>query len=174
MFNTFPIPKPDVLGGMIKSIQSGSTVIAASSTTTTITVSPVNPKNSILMFTFTPSSGVNYTAYASCKIVDATTITFNRYTASAQGVSISWQLIEFSSVKSSQTGSFSSGIGTTVIPISTVNPNKAIFFVSFSTSSNASTSMNELMRYDLSASSITATSPSGMARTFEFQVLEFP
>jgi len=134
---------PNVVGGItgtasnIKSIQRG-TISLTSGTSTTATISAVDTSKSIILVCSSIDSyGSNYDWASNWSVIpsftSSTVVSFNRIgTPTGSTVSISYQVIEFSNVKSLQTG-MTSGVSTNTTVSATINSVdtlKSILFIS--------------------------------------------
>lgn len=174
-FNGFLRPVPDKKGvGGIKSIQSGIAIINAS--TVNQPIAAVDTTKSIVVITYGGAlvTGQNISQYlASAQITTSTNLQFT-ITGIAGQPRVAWQVIEFYSVKSLQTG-ITAMPGTTLnVPISTVNLSKAALFFSFKDSSGSSAVEGPMCNGSLTtASQITFAQPLAAAKSMYWQVVEF-
>lgn len=109
----------------IKSIQRGSVITAAASTS--VTISAVDLTKAVIRISYWASGSCG--AYlknilVNATFTNATTINFATY-AFQSAVNIEWEVIEFNNVKSIQRGTVSSTTTTTTVNVSSVNTSKS-------------------------------------------------
>lgn len=167
----FPRPIPSGRAGKpLKSYQSGT--VSVNATSVTVTISAVNLSNAIVRISFVPPTSGNQsrTWWVAAELTNTTTITFtlNYYFAA---VSVFWEVIEFNGVKSLQRGT---SIGST--SIASVNTSKSLVFASWTTSESSLTGAPyELVEAYLSNSTALTfafTNGNG-SKTIKWQVIEF-
>ncbi len=91
---------------VLKTVQSGTAVIATSTTTKTVTITSIDTTKSFLVFSARGNSSEARKSWATGQITNGTTLTFQRNTASGgTSVEISWYVMEFTSGVSVQRGS---------------------------------------------------------------------
>jgi hypothetical protein len=131
--------KFDVGGSNIKSIQSIETTYY-NQTSKTITISAVNPQNTIVYVSFGSSGGgQNASDVINVELTNSTTVTLTSTIAGTNTDYLLITVVEYNNVKSKQTGSVASlSSSTTNITISPVNINKCILAFSFSSNNTAS------------------------------------
>lgn len=184
MFNSFPRPIPDKNSGSnIRSIQRGVVKLTAAILTANVPISKIDPSRAVLLLSSTGDSGTNgvQTIETRGVITDAATLTFTRGSHNNDVVEISWQVIEFISVKSKQTGQYSltptAGNAEKLITISSIDTTKSMMFAS-STVPSGSNAQNTWLQYRIVNSNtiavrINGDSPGAVASTIEWQVIEF-
>lgn len=123
-------------GGVVRSVQRGSTVLSNDSEVQ-VTISQVDAAKSIILVNAassqTTSDPTNYNVIG--KIVNSNTISLKKRSRST-GTTVFWQVIEFENIASLQKGDFdfitdSSGFQSRTINISPVNLSKSILVFSF-------------------------------------------
>lgn len=174
MFNSFPSRFPDSAGGGIKSVQRGTATVTSSGTN--VPISPVNVNNCLLLLTtVNQASGSPNQGIARGTVTSSTNINLVLNSGTAP---VRWQLIEFNSAKSRQTGQLSlpSTTGTTTVTISPINPSKSLIVASLTTSiSTASGTAMELGYEITNSTTITFEHYGGSDnKVIEWQVIEFP
>ena len=138
---------------IVRSIQSGTTTLTATGTTT-VNINSVTMANAFLVFGVQANSVNERTYGVAGNIATATTITFTRAGADSN-VTIQWYVIEFSSGVTVQRGSttIASGARTTNVALTAVNLTNS--FPIISTSRNATT--NSLNVSDEVQATLTST-----------------
>lgn len=114
-------------GAVIKYVQRGSVTIDSNLTSASVTIPTIDPMKSVLMMSFTASSGSNdfNSSICSCRISSPTKLTFYRQAALSQQLLIEWQVIEYDSGVSVQRGTLSgTGVSFTA-PLSPVDITKS-------------------------------------------------
>ena len=81
----------------LKGIQRGTTNIAGSSASTTVSISAVDMTKSILFFSATNNDADPADFQIAGELTNATTLTFSRYGSGAASPKIKWQVVEFES-----------------------------------------------------------------------------
>jgi len=110
--------------------QTGTTTIAAGSTSRTVAITSLDMSKSFLVFSSTLSDASPTNYQIGGEITNSTTLTFER-TGNSGTVSISWQVFEFEGGVSVQRGSTSVALSTNVdIAISCVDLTKSFVIVS--------------------------------------------
>jgi hypothetical protein len=116
-----------VPGASIKNVQRGQT--AMTSTTRTVTISPVDVNKSFVKLSINSSAG-NQSSHVLGKLIDATTLQLEVY-SQYQYTTVYWEVVEFETIKSLQKGeTIVSGQISVSVTISSVDTTKA--FVIFS------------------------------------------
>lgn len=162
-------------GSVIKSVQRGLTTTAAAGTKQTITINPVDVSKSIILMTIQSDNVWPQILEVLAKIESSTTISFEHTYRDSNAVSISWEVVEFTKLKSLQKGDVAQVSFPDVnVTINAVNLNKTIAFV---TSKNADTN-NSSLRTRVRASLTNSTTLNIFTRntntqTFHYQVVEF-
>lgn len=137
IFNTFPRSLPEIGSNHISRIQQGfliDTVPGAATDVFNVTINKVDLTRSVV-FCVTGNSEAafaNSTAYRA-SFVSSTQIELRRNTSSNSDIKIAWTVIEFSFCKPVQSGTTTmlSGNASTVVPISTVKPEKCLVYASY-------------------------------------------
>jgi hypothetical protein len=125
-------------GSKIKSIQRGAQAFAVADTSKNVTIGNVDIAKSvaILKVNLSPTS---FAAefYFTENLSSATNLTISRQLGANSNPTVYWEVVEFDSSVSIQKGTKSIPTSTAFVdvPISTVNLNKVLVFVSFSVSS---------------------------------------
>ena len=105
---------------VLDNIQKGTTTIASGSSSTTATITAVDPSKAFLTFTVRGDQPTPNDMMISGELTNATTVTFSRV-GTFTNVTIEWSVVEFVSGVSVQRGSPTLGSSTTDIPISSVD-----------------------------------------------------
>lgn len=159
----------------VKSIQRGTVILAVGTLSTDVSISSININNTIVKITkkATTSSTDTTNVNAAAILTGSTTIKLEREAGSLTALEISWEVIEFISVKSLQSGVTVSDTQSTTVNITSVNANKALIFLSYKTNSNGNTSTEGLLATLNTNSIIFNQTLSGYSKTVAWQVIEF-
>lgn len=125
-----------LLGGGIKSVQRGKyTMSNASSGTENITISPVDASKSIVLISYRViGGGTNNVRYVYGRILDSTTLSLVRNTGSSTvSVQVSWQVIEYDSSVTVQSGYLAISTAPQDVTVSAVDLSKSFLVASFAT-----------------------------------------
>lgn len=121
-------------GSNIKSIQRGVATILYNATSSTVSIASVNTDKAIVKINIKGSADTPDKLVVAVTLTNENTLTFARNTANAD-VYIAWEVVEFVSVKSKQTGTTTCAQGSDVnVPITAVDLAKCMVFVSHKTS----------------------------------------
>ncbi len=169
----------DVDSGTIKSIQRGSTTMESVSSLN-ITISSVDITKSIVRVTISAANTTTSWNAVSAKITSATNIQLNRQVSWATTPRVYWEVIEFNSVASIQSGAYTQAHSTNIdevrdVTISSVNTSKSlIFFSNQYTVANNEWGYNTLGAFFNSATVLRFTiRGQGQTIYMEWQVIEF-
>ena len=172
MFNGFLRPVPSGVRN-IKSIQRGS-FSYYNLTTYNVTINPVDTTKSIIYVSHNGGYARANTDLIAAKISNSTTINFSSGDDYTNEVIVSWIVIEFTNVKSLQTGSVVASGATTNVAISTVDILKSFSVVSKkSTSTSSTTGYYRFTHHITTATNLAITGQNVNTETYEWQVIEF-
>lgn len=160
------------LNANIKLIQRGETTWGTVTTKNITLAVPIDPKKSVVFVDFYPNTNAAVIQTA-IEIVDATTIGITRTTATSNTQPIYWQVVEFTNVKSKQTGTTVGTGALNVVTISAINMSKSLLVMSHK-STLAGTTYTSFTRSGkiTSATSISLLSVLTTS-TIYWQVIEF-
>lgn len=163
-------------GGNIKSIQRGVYTSATAATSYDLDITPVDTTKSVILISCTTASipSAPDRVYCTAEFVDSNTIRFKKEDP-ADGITVSWQVIEFQNIKSMQTGEYTLTTDNTEVTVSitSVDTSKSLVFFSTRTPSNVN-NINSYLYVRLSASNSLAISGEGTeTRYVRWWVVEF-
>jgi len=127
-------------GNNIKSIQRGVVTLPVGTLLTNVTISTIKSSDSVVIISSRASGndGANELCIKA-KITSSTNLELSRYGSTVDAVSISWQVIEFTNIKSLQKGDYTfASQGEVTTTISPINTSKSIILFSFKTAYNGS------------------------------------
>lgn len=158
-------------GSNIKSIQSGTSTLSA--TSLNVPISSVDLSKSIVMINCSSTSNFADQTMVSAQITTNTNLQLSKANATT-AVVVNWVIIEFNNVKSKQTGSIASNGGTASATITSINMNKALLFCTATNSITSSTSINQaLYRYKINTVTSLNFDSSSTTQTIYWQLIEF-
>jgi hypothetical protein len=119
--------------GVIKTIQTGESTIAASSTFANVAIASVDITKSIVLITYSTAGAGLYVQYAQTSgyLSGATSLRLERYSSDANIINVSWQVIEFTSAVKVQMGAIGASFMSTTATVTAVNLSKAIVFINY-------------------------------------------
>ena len=161
-----------------KSIQTGTTTIAAGSASNTATITSVDTTKAFLVFGVSEGNINPQFGQISGQITNSTTLTFTRATAaSSPAVTVHWYVAEFSSGVTVQRGAAILGTSTSVnVTLTTVDTAKAFPLISLRTT-GATFDGNDFVKARITSSTnleltmLVAGDSAGV--TVEWQVIEY-
>lgn len=140
-FNGFVLPKPDKKGNnVINSIQTGSTTIPGDSVTisATVNISHVETSKSVIIVSSVEDGGTPNKIHIKASFNSPTQILLEQIAGSPVVNQITWTVIEFTNIKSFQSGSYThTGNGSeSTVNVTDVTATKCLLFFTY-TDSNA-------------------------------------
>ena len=167
-------------GAVIKSVQRGVATILAGQTSAAVTVSQIDTSKSFVkIYSSATQVGTEYmySVIPLAEITNSTTLTFSRNTGSvaSQNVSVFWELVEFASGVSIQSGIANTSNAALDVTISTIDPSKSMVFFSMksgSSSQNITSAHVCLISNSNSIRFVAPTTPSASV-TFNWQVVSY-
>lgn len=162
-------------GSVIKSVQRGLTTTAAAGTKQTITINPVDVSKSIILMTIQSDNAWPQIVEVLAKIESSTTISFEHVYSNTNSVFISWEVVEFSKLKSLQKGDVAQTASPEVnVTINAVDLSKTIVFVTSKNSDTNNASARTRVRASLTNSTtLNIFTRNTNTQTFHYQVVEF-
>ena len=164
-------------GSNIKSIQRGTTSIAAYTSNTDITIQTVDTSKAIVKayFVFGATTTVRDTIVA-CKFINSTTIRFERASNGTPLIQyIAYEVIEFNNVKSKQIGETLVDAKPKIVSISSINTAKSIVIASWKADAAAnSIDLTHAAAHILDSTQFELTFSRGTSiATVYWQIIEF-
>ncbi|MEC0092511.1 tail fiber protein [Paenibacillus macquariensis] len=159
----------------VKSIQRGSTFMADVSEN--VPISLVDITKAIVKITFRPNStaGQGHSVFVKAQLSNSTTLnlSLSQYLLS-NAPTVEWEVIEFSNVKSLQTGTAAIGAVTTSVAVAAVNTLTSLLFFSYTSSSGSAASQTNLLAGSLSSGvNISFSQVDTSIKSVYWQVIEF-
>lgn len=173
------LPATSSGGAAIKSVQRGSGTIALGESTTTITISSIDTTKSYVKVVYNPSytgTETHDNVNTSIRITSSTQITVQRFSSSAaQSVNFNWELVEFTSGVTVQSGLTSTNSLSVGAVISSVDTSKTQLFYSFSGGGNSAILSNIYRGAITSSTAITFNIPNALtdSTTIRWQVVTY-
>lgn len=167
-------------GSNIKSIQRGTASMISGAINIDVPISSVDLNKAIVLVTFrslSEDSNNNFLYYfgVKAKLTTSTNLNLKRYQGPYQSLEISWTVVEFNNVKSIQRGSLTS-IYTSksdVVTISPVDMSKSLLFFSYTEETGNNGIYYAYVEGVLTNPTTITFTKQGMAKTYEWQVIEF-
>lgn len=144
-------------GSNIKSIQRGTGSIGSGLAQIDVTITAIDLTKSVVKVTYLDTA--NSAAYASCvkaEFTSSTNLRLTRGGSTAQSTAVEWEIIEYYSLKSLQTGTLATdgtSLGGTV-SITSVDLSKAVLFFTFNNGGTTTTISSGTMTGKLSSSTL--------------------
>jgi hypothetical protein len=158
--------------GNFTSIQRGSFQPWNGNTnlTATITISPVNVNNAVVIIKLFPSNPANAASYESCyaQLTASNQITLTRTQGVSLTTTVHWEVIEFNNVMSKQ-----SGLATSDVTIASVNLSKSLIFSSSNSTDTGTGYATKFIGYAYLANASTVSTMKTGTETLAWQVIEF-
>lgn len=167
-------------GAVIKSVQRGSAGILAGQTSTVVTVSQVDvSKSFIKIYSSATQVGTEYmnSVLPLAEITNSTTLTFSRSTGSvaSQNVTVFWELVEFASGVSIQSGIANTSNAVLDVTISTIDPSKSMVFFSMKSGSGSQNITSAHVCLITNSNNVRFVAPAAPSAsvTFNWQVISY-
>ena len=157
----------------IKSIQNGETYISLDDSID-VTISSVDITKTVVRCNTRPLSSVTIQATHSIELINSTTIRITRYGAGSSASYVYWDVTEYSSLKSKQTGSYTLENTSSNVSITTVNLSKTLLIYSYYDAVSVTTFVNGVVGATfLNNSTLTFTQYASNSKVIKWQVIEF-